>query len=218
MEEGANNSAANNPAATPADLMAEVSRIANQSGSLPPVHLWNPPLCDNVQMRIDRSGRWYYQNSPIGRERMVRLFSTVLRLDEDGCHYLVTPGEKILVQVEQCPFVVVGWQAAGQKAERVISLCTNVGEEFLLDAEHPLRLQTSDKGEPIPCVDVRSGLEALIGRSVFYQMVELALAEGDTGEDGLRGLFSCGQFFPLEQVEAHDFQTDNDSRELLGYD
>lgn len=185
-------------ATSAAGLMAQISRLAEDRKSLPPVHLWNPPLCDNVQMRIDRSGRWFYQNSPIGRERMVQLFSTVLRLDDDGCHYLVTPVEKIEVLVEQCPFVIVGWQVAGQGEDRVVSLRTNVGEEFLLSREHPLRLDTADMGEPVPCVLVRSNLEALVGRSVFYQLVELALNDGDVGEDGRRGLFSCGCFFPLE--------------------
>ena len=185
------------PAAGPADLLKSLSRYEAESGKLPPVHLWNPPLCENLKMRIDRSGRWYYMDSPIGRERMVRLFSTVLRKDPDGLHYLVTPVEKVLVEVEDCPFVVVAWDSAGSGRDRIITFATNTGDRFALDAEHPLRVDELDNGEPAPRVPVRAALEALVNRNVFYQLVDLALSEAEPRADGRVGLYSCGEFFTL---------------------
>ena len=185
----------------PADLMQQLAELQRNPARLPPVHLWNPPLCDNVQMRIDRQGRWYYMDSPIGRKAMARLFSTLLRLDDDGCYYLVTPAEKVLVEVEDRPFVVTGWDSQGQGRERNISFQTSLDQVFALDSEHPLRIDADNGGEePAPRVVVRGNLEALLARSVFYQLAHIALDEADRGldphPDGV-GLYSSGCFFPL---------------------
>ena len=94
---------------TSAQLFSDILKLQNE-GSLPPVDDWNPPLCENVQMKISRDGKWYFMDSPIGREKMVSLFSTVLRFDEDGNYYLVTPVEKIRIEVEDKPFVIVTYQ------------------------------------------------------------------------------------------------------------
>lgn len=180
------------------DLLQSVSRYQQEEGELPPVHLWNPPLCDNVQMRIDRNGRWYYMDSPIGRERMVRMFSRILRRDEDGYHYLVTPAEKVRVRVEDCPFVITGWDSAGTGRKRVMTLCTNTQDRFALDDAHPLRVEKRDGNDFAPRVMVRAGLDARVGRSVFYQWAEIALAERGDEEDGAVGIYSCGVFFSLQ--------------------
>ena len=90
-----------------ASLLKEILQAQKTSGELPPVEKWNPPLCENIEMQISKDGKWSFMNSPIGREKMVRLFSSVLRLDPDGFYYLVTPVEKIKINVVDKPFVIV---------------------------------------------------------------------------------------------------------------
>ncbi|MGI9346066.1 MAG: DUF1285 domain-containing protein [Gammaproteobacteria bacterium] len=193
----------------PADLMSQLQAYEHELGSLPPVHLWNPPLCTNVQMRIDRQGRWYYMDSPIGRDRMVRLFSKVLRFDEDGCYYLVTPIEKIRVLVEDSPFSVLQWHSQGQSEQRNIWFTANTGERFPLDSAHPLTVSSTDDQQPIPRVIVRSNLRGLISRNLYYQLINTALDEqppDSTAEESV-GLYSFSRFFSLQPqmlAEGHE--------------
>ena len=157
----------------PASILQQISKF--EEGKYPPVHLWNPPLCENVEMRIDRDGRWYFMNSPIGRERMVKLFSRVLRLDEDGEYYLVTPVEKIRIEVEERPFVIIDFQLFGKIEDQVISFETNIGDNFILDKDHPITVEINpETKEPKPCVLVRSNLEALISRNIYYKLIEIS--------------------------------------------
>ena len=157
----------------PASILQQISKF--EEGKYPPVHLWNPPLCENVEMRIDRDGRWYFMNSPIGRERMVKLFSRVLRLDEDGEYYLVTPVEKIRIEVEERPFVIIDFQLFGKIEDQVISFETNTGDNFILDNDHPITVEINpETKEPKPCVLVRSNLEALISRNIYYKLIEIS--------------------------------------------
>ena len=166
----------------PASLLQQISKYEEES--FPPVHLWNPPLCKNVEMKIDREGRWYFMNSPIGRERMVKLFSKVLRFDEDGEYYLVTPVEKIRIEVEERPFLIVDYQLTGKGEKQIVTFKTNTGDLFVLDKKHPVNVKVNkDTQEPKPYVLVRSNLEGLISRNIYYKLIEISqLKKTPTGE------------------------------------
>lgn len=167
---------------------------------LPPVHLWNPPFCGDLDMRIARDGTWFYMGTPIKRERLVRLFSTVIRLDDDEKYYLVTPVEKIGITVDDAPFVAVDIEVSGAGIDQVITFQTNVGDEARADAERPLRMAfDSETKEPAPYVMVRAGLEALINRAVYYKLVDLAVEEEIDGEE-MFGVWSAGLFFGFTKV------------------
>jgi hypothetical protein len=159
---------------------------------LPPVHLWNPPDCGDIDMRIAADGTWFYMGTPIGRAPMVRLFSTILRRDGDR-YVLVTPVEKVGIKVDDAPFLAVYVEITGEGTDRVLNFRTNVEDWTEAGPEHFLRVEIDPgTGEPRPYVHVRAGLEALIARSVFYELVGLAEARGET-----LGVWSKGVFFPL---------------------
>ena len=175
-----------------------LDEIMKQVGdqSYPPVHLWNPEFCGDIDMVIKRDGSWYYMGTPIARERMVRLFSTVLRKDDDGKTYLVTPVEKVGITVEDAPFVVTSMEQASSDGQSVISFTTNVGDIIVLDETHPLRIEINKESkEPRPYVLVRGNLEALISRSVFYELVDTAQEK-----DGELILKSAGETFILGEI------------------
>src|SRR5271163_211997 len=137
---------------------------------LPPVHLWNPAHCGEIDIVIKPNGLWFHEGTPIGREALVRLFSTVLRKDPDGFH-LVTPVEKMRITVEDAPFIAVRVDRAGEG----LRFLTNVGDEVEAGPDHQIRVDADPKtGEPAPYLHVRRGLEAKIARPVFYELVELA--------------------------------------------
>lgn len=176
---------------TPASIFQEISQM--DDSVLPPVHLWDPPLCENVDMRIDREGRWYFMNSPIGRERMVKLFSRVLRFDDDGFYYLVTPIEKIRLRVEDKPFLIIDYSIKKRDDCQIITFITNTYDEFELSSKHPLRVVINEESnEPSPYALVRSNLEGLLSRNVFYKLVDAA----EEFEDAL-GIWSNNTFFKL---------------------
>ena len=165
---------------------------------LPPVHLWEPDYCGDIGMKIARDGQWYYDNSPIGRKKLVRLFSTILRHDDDGEHYLVTPAEKIRIEVEDAPFIATLMTVSGKGREQVLRFETNVGDFTDAGPDHALRFEIdAASGEPSPYVHVRARLDALIARAVFYDLVELAEVY-----DGQFGVWSNGLFFPISSAEA----------------
>ncbi len=165
---------------------------------LPPVHLWHPEHCGEIDIRIRKDGVWFHEGSPIGREALVRLFSTVLRLDPDGYH-LVTPVEKLKIQVEDAPFMATRVDAENG----VLRFETNVGDLVEAGPDNAIRVETDTAtGEPRPYVHVRRGLEALIARPVFYELVELA-AERDTPEGPRLGVTSNGAWFPMAPAGAH---------------
>ncbi len=167
--------------------------LAMLAKGLPPVEQWNPAHCGTIDIRIARDGTWFHEGTPIGRKELVRLFSTVLRKEEDG-YYLVTPAEKMKITVEDAPFIAVLLRVDGSGHDQKLVFTTNVGDETVADAANPIRV-TSDpeSGEPAPYVHVRSGMEAKIARSVFYQLAELAVP----GEGGVLGVWSGGVYFPL---------------------
>ena len=155
--------------------LAGVAEAAGDGGGLPPVHLWDPPHCGEIDIVIRRDGVWLHEGSRIGRPEMVRLFSTVLRKDPDGYH-LVTPVEKLKITVEDAPFRAV---AVARRGDDLV-FTTDVGDETVAGADNPLRVEIdAGTGEPAPYVHVRRGLEARIERSVFYELVEMAEAEND---------------------------------------
>lgn len=175
------------------DLLAQIPR--SEKGP-PPVHLWNPAFCGHIDMRIARDGTWYYMGTPIGRKPMVRLFSTIIRRDGDD-YVLVTPVEKVGITVDDAPFVAIDVQVEGVGEAQVLRFTTNVDDETVAGAEHPLRVELDDQTlEPAPYVHVRSNLEALIHRNVFYQLVELAVPREIDGQTWL-GVWSAGHFFPI---------------------
>ncbi len=167
-----------------------------EGDQLPPVDKWNPPYCGDIGMRIRSDGTWMYQNSPIGRQALVKLFSRILRKDEDGRTYLVTPVEKVDVAVDDAPFLAVEMQIENQGKSQSLLFRTNVDDVVRCGHGHPLRFarQTGNDGLK-PYVLIRGRLEALITRALYYDLVALAEPEG---EDDLLGIWSGGLFFPLE--------------------
>lgn len=184
------------PMAPPPDLaslsLADVARLVAEK-RLPPVEQWNPSHCGNSDMRIARDGTWFHMGSPIGRQEMVRLFATILRREPDGGYVLVTPVEKLDIEVEDAPFVAVEMKAEGEGHDAALAFRLNTGELVAADADHALRFEQGEDG-PRPYLHVRGGLEALVARSVYYDIAERALS----GDDDPPGVWSNGAFFALE--------------------
>lgn len=189
--------AAEGPEVSTAGLLSSAESEGKKARGLPPVHLWNPEFCGDLDMRIARDGTWFYMGTPIGRERLVRLFSTILRHDEDGKYYLVTPVEKVGITVEDAPFLAVAMKVDGKGRDQVLSFTMSVGDETVAGANHPMRFVIDvATGEPAPYVHVRARLEALINRAVFYDLVELGVEEEHDGATWF-GVWSGGVFFPF---------------------
>ena len=184
------------------DGVAQAAQLAQGGAAgergLPPVHLWHPEHCGEIDIRIRRDGVWFHEGTPIGREALVRLFSTVLRKDPDGFH-LVTPVEKMRIEVEDAPFIAIRVDREGE----ALKFQTNVGDEVEAGPDNAIRVEMDPKtGEPRPYLHVRRGLEALIARPVFYELVEMA-AERDTAEGPVMGVESNGAWFPVGPAGAH---------------
>ncbi|UVO51826.1 DUF1285 domain-containing protein [Sphingomonas sp. SUN019] len=184
------------PMAPPPDFdslsVADIARLA-EDDRLPPVERWNPTHCGDSDMRIARDGTWFHQGSPIGRPAMVRAFSRILRREPDGGYVLVTPVEKLDIAVEDAPFVAVEMKVEGEGKAAKLAFRLNTGDLVTASAEHPLRFVEQDDG-PHPYLHVRGGLEALVVRSVYYDLAERALS----GDDATPGVWSDGAFFPLQ--------------------
>jgi hypothetical protein len=183
------------PMTPPPDLaslsLAEIAQLAADD-RLPPVDKWNPTHCGDSEMRIAADGTWFHQNSPIGRENMVRLFARILRREPDGGYVLVTPVEKLDIAVDDAPFVAVEVKADGEGESATLAFRLNTGDIVTAGPDHPLRFEARGE-EPRPYLHVRGGLEALVARSVYYELAERALAA-----DAERpGVWSNGAFFPL---------------------
>lgn len=179
-----------------AEGIAEAAQAAAKAGKLPPVHLWNPPYCGDLDIRIARDGTWFYMGTPIGRAALVRLFSTILKREGDR-YYLVTPVEKVGISVDDAPFVAVDFTATGGGRKQVLRFQTNVGDLVDAGPEHPIRVaRDPESDEPAPYVMIRAGLEALIDRKSFYRLVELGADEEHDARQWF-GLWSGGEFFPV---------------------
>ncbi len=156
-----------------AGLSALIARAARAGKGLPPVENWNPDFCGDLDMEIKADGTWFYLGTPIGRIQLVQLFSTVLRKDEDGKTYLVTPVEKVGIRVVDAPFVAVEMDVSGQGGDQIITFRTNVGDVVEAGPQNPLRfVDEEETGGLKPYVLVRGRLEALVGRPVMYELVE----------------------------------------------
>ena len=161
-----------------------------------PVHLWDPPYCGDLDIRIARNGQWWYLGTPIGRLELVNLFASVLKL-EDGKYYLVTPVEKIGIKVDDAPFVAVDFEISAPGNAQTITFETNVGDLSVAGPENPIRVaRDQDTGEPSPYVHIRAGLEALIDRKSYYRLVEIG-EHSTVGSEQWFGLRSGGVFFPV---------------------
>jgi len=171
--------------------LAEIAQMAADR-KLPPVESWHPERTGDSAMRIARDGRWFHEGSPIERYNMVRLFSTILRREPDGSHVLVTPAEKLSIEVEDAPFLAVEVKSEGQGRARRLAFRLNTGDMVVAGPEHPLRFDEHD-GEPAPYLAVRGGMDARIARAPYYELAELALEEGATPP----GLWSDGRFFAM---------------------
>ncbi|HTV67790.1 MAG TPA: DUF1285 domain-containing protein [Rhizobiaceae bacterium] len=182
-------------------LEALIARAARAGKGLPPVERWNPPFCGDIDMEIRRDGTWFYLGTPIGRMPLVQLFSTVLRKDEDGKTYLVTPVERVGIRVIDASFVAVEMNVRGSGDEQVITFRTNVGDVVEAGPDHPMRFVDEDEtGGLKPYVLVRGRLEALVARPVMYELVE----HGEEIEIGGRLMFSVrskGEIYPIMPAE-----------------
>ena len=189
---------------------------AARNRTLPPVERWNPSRVGEIDIRIAANGDWYHDGSLIKRFAIAKLFATILRRDrddglrrdrddglrrdrcrDDGEYFLVTPAEKLRIRVDDAPFLAIDMESDGQGYARRLLFTTNVGDVVLADAAHPLTVVTQPNGEPRPYVEVRDGLTALIARSVFYRLVELA----DVDENGAASICSAGARFVLGRAD-----------------
>lgn len=164
------------------DLSAASKAIEKSGKGVPPVDKWNPDFCGDIDMRIARDGQWFYMGTPIGRPAMVKLFSSVLWMEDDK-YYLKTPVEKIGIEVEDAPFLFTVLEV--RDGERGSELCftSHTGDEVIVGEEHKLWVEHCVKtGEPSPYIDVRFGMKGLLHRNVFYELVELAETREVAGE------------------------------------
>ena len=176
-------------------LLSQVQAATGGARSPPPLHLWNPPFCGDIDMRIARDGTWFYLGTPIGRPALVRLFASILRREGDR-YVLVTPVEKVGITVDDAPFVAVDFSVTGADAGADLHFTTQVGDVVTAGAEHPIRLAYDASGTPSPYVLVRAGLEALIDRKSFYRLVDLGVHGVHDGLDWF-GVWTGGVFFPM---------------------
>jgi len=172
--------------------LAELAKAIEARGGPPPVDKWNPLHCGNSDMRIARDGTWFYRGTPIARPAMVRLFSTVLRREPDGSHVLVTPVEKLAIDVESTAFRATQMTMEGSGSGRRIGLTLDSGDALIVGADHPLSIVDTPAG-PSPRVAVRFGLEAELARPLYYELAEIALSEAHDPP----GIWSDGIFFRL---------------------
>lgn len=183
--------------------LAKAAKANAEGKGAPPVETWNPEFCGEMDLVIRADGSWWHEGTRISRDKLVKLFSTILRKDDDGRHYLVTPVEKIGIQVEKAAFIAARVDIKGAGQDQVIFFTTNVGDVIEAGTERPIRVETDpDSLEPAPFIKVRGGLEAYMRRPVFYELVDAA-SEIDVDGGKQLGVYSGGTFFPLGPVNAH---------------
>jgi uncharacterized protein len=170
--------------------LAQIADLAAQR-KLPPVEQWNPEKTGNSEMRIAADGRWYHQGGEIARPAMVRAFSSLLRREADGGFSLVTPQERLSIEVEDAPFLAVEMQSEGDGATRKLGFRLNTDDLVIAGPEHRIEMR------PLPYLHVRARLWAKLARPVYYEMAELALEEAGNPP----GIWSGGQYFPVGTAE-----------------
>ena len=162
----------------------------------PPLHLWNPPFCGDIDMRIARDGTWFYMGTPIGRPGLVKLFSSIIKREGDA-YFLVTPVEKVGIAVDDAPFLAIDVESSGKGRNQRVTFTTQVGDTAVAGPTNPLRVMRDAKtGEPSPYILIRGNLEALIDRKSFYRLIDLCQHTVHDGADWF-GLWSDGVFFPI---------------------
>jgi hypothetical protein len=174
-------------------LVNKAGNRLNKTGGGPD----NKIFCGDIDMRVARDGTWFYGGSPIGRKPLVKLFASVLKRDAAGDFWLETPAEKCRIKVDDAPFVAVEMSAAGEGRHQTLAFRTNVDEKVIAGPDHPIRVEiASGTAEPSPYIRIRDGLEALIARAVFYDLVDLGIEEMKDGK-AVFGVWSGGAFFAL---------------------
>src|SRR5215471_4468841 len=180
------------------DGIASAARSAGQKG-LPPVHLWNPDFCGDIDMRIGSDGTWFYMGTPIGRPALVRLFSTILKREGDK-HFLVTPVEKVGIRVDDAPFMAVEMEKEGEGNQRVLSFRTNVDDWVRCDGVHRLRFEQAADGGLTPYLHVRADLWAKVTRALYYDLVDMGEERMVDGRQ-MFGVASGREFFAMADAE-----------------
>ena len=181
------------------DRLTAAAKDAAATKGLPPVHLWNPPFCGDLDMRIAGDGSWYYMGTPIGRPALVRLFSTILKR-EDGKYFLVTPVEKVGIRVDDAPFMAVEMRISSATHGPLLQFRTNVDDWVDCDAAHRLRFEPGEGGGLTPYLHVRADLWAKVTRALYYELVDMGqerMVDGRT----MFGVESGGEFFAMADAE-----------------
>jgi hypothetical protein len=178
---------------------AKASPAEKGQKGLPPVHLWNPPFCGDLDMRIAGDGTWFYMGTPIGRPALVRLFSTILKR-EDGKHFLVTPVEKVGIRVDDAPVLAVEMLREGEGEGRLLRFRTNVDDWVDCDAAHGLRFKAAADGGLTPYLHVRADLWAKVTRAIYYDLVDIGEERVVDGR-AMFGIASGGGFFAMADAE-----------------
>ena len=180
-------------------LTAAARDAATAGKGLPPVHLWNPPFCGDLDMRIASDGTWFYMGTPIGRPALVRLFSTILKR-ENGKHFLVTPVEKVGIRVDDAPFLAVEMQQETVGRDRLLRFRTNVDDWVPCDSAHRLRFEAAADGGLTPHLHVRADLWAKVTRALYYDLVDMGEERMIDGRP-MFGVASSGEFFAMADAE-----------------
>ncbi|WP_428610038.1 DUF1285 domain-containing protein [Sedimenticola sp.] len=161
---------------------------------------WNPSQCGDIDIRIASDGTWYHEGRPFRREQLVKLFASVLRRETDGEYYLLTPAEKMRIQVDDAPYVIVQMEQINEPQPALL-FTTNLGDQVVADATHPIRVEFDPTtGEPRPYIHFRDNLDALINRSVYLSLVDIGEMFEHEGQSHL-GVTSQGMRFDLGSVE-----------------
>ena len=181
------------------DGLTSAARNAAAGKGLPPVHLWNPPFCGDLDMRIARDGTWFYQGTPIGRPALVRLFTTNLKY-ENGNQFLVTPVEKVGIQVDDAPFLAVEMRDELHEGQRQLNFRTNVDDWVACDAAHRLRFEPAADDGLVPYLHVRADLWAKVTRALYYELVDMGVERMIDGRP-MFGIESGGEFFTMADAE-----------------
>ena len=188
---------ANTPSA---EGIAVAARAAIKSQTSPPVMDWNPPFCGDLDIRIARNGTWYYLGTPIGRFELVKLFSSILKIEE-GKYFLVTPVEKVGIKVDDAPFVAVDFNEIEITGKKALKFETQVGDEVVASVINPIRVERNAvSDEPAPYIHIRNGLDALIDRKTFYRLIDIGQHKKYENEDWF-GIESASAFFPIIKSE-----------------
>lgn len=179
------------------DLTGSARKVGGRG--LPPVHLWNPPFCGDIDMRIAADGTWFYMGTPIGRPALVKLFASILRRDDDQ-YVLVTPVERVGITVDDAPFVAVEMIVEGSGMDRNLRFRTNVDDWTTAGRDHPMRFECGESEGLKPYVHVRAGLWARLTRSLLYDLTALGETQTMNGVE-MFGVISEGVFFPITKAD-----------------